>query len=292
LFLGLSFTVPDIEQALSFLRTTPVGAGAASAAAAGQAGHSGAGGSAPSSAPSGSSSSSPRLEVQHIRGFPRFVSFADPSQIPLEISDGAMTLGGPGSLSSMLASAAAITTGQGGAGAMGGGGGGGMAMGVGVGGSATAAAMLMRSNMMRAAAAATAAAALADRSHTDRPVPSPSPSPPSKRAPSAAGSTGRRPPPVPAYSPSPDSSRSSSPGARDEWSDDERAEADPTAVPSRSVTAGRLALGGRRSRSGRGPSRGVLRMSHDDLNATASRANDDVDDDGSSADETDGANTK
>lgn len=235
LFLGLSFTVADIEHAVNFLRTTEVGAPAA--------GGGGGGGGAANSAPN-------RLEVQHIPGFPRFISFIDPSQIPLEISDGAMTLGRAGSMGS-----AALTTIQSGPGAVGG-------TGIGVGGSATAAAMLMRSNMMRASAAATAAVTLSPR-HASRPVPSP----PSRPMPSPGSGTGRRPTAAAAYSPSPDSSRSSSP-ARDEWSDEEAAgRGDAT-----------IASGGRAGRR-------VLHMSHDDSASAALRHAHSDDDDGLSDDE-------
>lgn len=258
LFLGLSFTVADIEQAINFLRTTEVcGVGASGAAAQTQggaaAGAAAGGGGGGSGSPSANGAPN-RLEVQHIPGFPRFVSFADPGQIPLEISDGAMTLGGAGSWGSATAALTAI---QSGPGALGGGG-----VGVGVGGSATAAAMLMRSNMMRASAAATAAAALSAQ-HAPRPVPSP----PSRPMPPSGGGNARR-PTAPAYSPSPDSSRSTSP-ARDEWSDEEsQVRGDATSV----------------SRAGR--SRHVLRMSHDrDDSASATLRHAHSDDDGVSDDD-------
>ena len=238
LFLGLSFTVADIEHAVNFLRTTEVGAPVTG-------GGGGGGGGAANAAPN-------RLEVQHIPGFPRFISFVDPSQIPLEISDGAMTLGGAGSMGS-----AALTTIQSGPGAVGGAG-----VGVGVGGSATAAAMLMRSNMMRASAAATAAATLSPR-HASRPVPSP----PSRPMPSSGSGTGRR-PTAAAYSPSPDSSRSNSP-ARDEWSDEEAGGRGDATVASSGGRAGRR----------------VLHMSHDDSASAPLRHAHSDDDDGLSDDE-------
>src|SRR4051812_23933224 len=71
LLIGLSFSVGDIEQAISFLKTTDLGST-----------------NTTSSTMGGISAS--RLEIQHVPGFPRFITFNDPAFLNLEISDGAM----------------------------------------------------------------------------------------------------------------------------------------------------------------------------------------------------------
>lgn len=84
LFLGLSFNVPDIEQAINFLKNTSVGAAAAAAANASPV--------SPTASTSSHSAPSGRLEIQHIPGFPRFITFTDPAHTTLELTDGAMGL--------------------------------------------------------------------------------------------------------------------------------------------------------------------------------------------------------
>jgi hypothetical protein len=226
-FLGLSFMVPDIESSLAFLRSTdtPAAAAAAAAAAIAAATATLSGASAKYTAVSSSSSPSAaalasaplgvsggaQLEVQHLPGFPRFVSFTDASgTLNLELSDGAMLGGGGGG------GGAGVTTG-----AADGGGHGEGDHAAGLGGSASAAAMLIRSNMVRAAqaAAAQAAASMAStRSGAMNPFP-PSQPQPAVRRPLPTGTAG-----LSALS-SPSRSPLSSAGGQghggDDWSDGE-----------------------------------------------------------------------
>jgi hypothetical protein len=90
LFLGLSFAVNDLEQAISFLKkaSEPVQQTASHAAKDAQVSASGAAGTVGAATAIAAS----RLEIQHVSGFPRFISFFDPGFVPLELSDGAMAL--------------------------------------------------------------------------------------------------------------------------------------------------------------------------------------------------------
>jgi hypothetical protein len=218
--------VPDIESSLAFLRSTDTPAAATAAAAAATAAATATLSGASAQYIAATSSSSPsaaalasaplgvsggaQLEVQHLPGFPRFVSFTDASgTLNLELSDGAMLSGGGGGGTAIPA------TGEG------------HNINIiddhasGLGGSASAAAMLIRSNMVRAAqaAAAQAAASMATRrSGAMNPFP-PSQPQPSVRRPLPTGAAG-----LSALS-SPSRSPLSSAGGQghggDDWSDGE-----------------------------------------------------------------------
>jgi hypothetical protein len=84
LFLGLSFSVPDIELAINFLKGADLGANNPIPPQPPT--------SSPTAGGGSTAAAAARLEIQHIPGFPRFISFVDPAFISLEITDGAMAI--------------------------------------------------------------------------------------------------------------------------------------------------------------------------------------------------------